>query len=714
MAKAKATSPLSKALGAPSKAVNFKIHLADPNATAVEDLEKMQEDMNSSAQAGASPLVKSILNVLNGGKTIERLAFEQDPTLNNEYSSLYFTKVRLIPDTMLKRIAIQDDLVAAIVNTRSAQLSAFGRPRPDRHSNGFIIEANTGVLDDANDQQKLDIEKRIDKIEKMLLTCGETKGWKDKDKLTFAQFLGMTVRDSIIVGRFAVEVINVLGTDGKKKFHSFRPIDAGTIYRAAPQKNAAEQVRKQARFLLEQLKNKKLQPEKFENDEYSWVQVIEGKPVQAFTAEECLVHNMYPVTDVMLAGYPLTPIDTMISAVTTHINITTHNKLYFQSGRASRGMLVIKSDDVKEADVAAIRQHFNASINSVNNAWRMPVFGLGAEDEIEWMPIDGQSRDMEFQYLSDSNARVILSAFQMSPEELPGYAHLSRGTNNQALSESNNEYKLEAARDVGIRPLIMQFQDFINANIFPLLDENLAKICTIKLVGLDADTAEKESTRIQQDMPVHLTINDVMDIVEKDPIPKELCGDLLLNPQYLQHLDKYVPVGMILEKLMGIQGASKDPQFAYVRDPFWFQWQEMQQQAQAMQQQAAAGGPPPDGGGGGEGGGGEGGPSNGDGVQRKDSDEPKGGDGGAQEAPGGSGANTQQEAGEGDFSRGIDQALGALGKSEAQLPPSKRRLLQQQKKLVETWMSELEKDSNKMLNDILEVADKHAPKHKKE
>jgi hypothetical protein len=57
---------------------------------------------------------------------------------------------------------------------------------------------------------------------------------------------------------------------------------------------------------------------------------------------------------------------------------------------------------------------------------------------------------MEFQYLNDTNARVIMSAFQVSPEELPGYQHLSRGTNNQALSESNNEYKLEAARDVGI------------------------------------------------------------------------------------------------------------------------------------------------------------------------------------------------------------------------------------------------------------------------
>jgi S1-C subfamily serine protease len=74
----------------------------------------------------------------------------------------------------------------------------------------------------------------------------------------------------------------------------------------------------------------------------------------------------------------------------------------------------------------------------------------------------------------------------MSPEELPGYAHLSRGTNNQALSESNNEYKMQAARDVGIKPLIKQWEDFLNACILPILDPTLAKLVTIQLLGLDA------------------------------------------------------------------------------------------------------------------------------------------------------------------------------------------------------------------------------------
>src|SRR5579872_4144841 len=157
----------------------------------------------------------------------------------------------------------------------------------------------------------------------------------------------------------------------------------------------------------------------------------------------------------------------MLSAVTTHINITTHNKLYFQHGRAARGMLVIESADVNDQVIQTIRQQFNASINSVNNAWRMPVFGVTPGDKLTWQPIDSSQRDMEFQYLMDMNARVILSAFQMSPEELQGWTYLSRGTNNQALSESNNEYRLEAARDVGIRPLVKQLEDYVNDSSSP-------------------------------------------------------------------------------------------------------------------------------------------------------------------------------------------------------------------------------------------------------
>lgn len=626
-----------------------------------------------------SPLVKSVMNLMNGGphETIERLAFETNPSQSNTYQALYRRKLRLLPDEVLKRIALQDDLVAAIVNTRSQMVSAFGRPQPDRFSTGYRIEAEPGLVEKLDADEKKKLQEQIERAEALLLTCGQTKGWADHNALTFSAYLFQQARNAVIFGRCATEVIYATNGAGDNVFHSFRPIDAGTIYRAAPLKTAAQQVRDNALGMLESIKNKNLRPEKYIKDEYVWVQVIEGRPVQAFTNKECLVHNFYPVTDIELDGYPLTPLDTVISAVTTHINITTHNKLYFQSGRAARGMLVFTSDDVNEQVLEPIRQQFNANINGVGNAWRMPIFGVGTGDKVEWQTIDGGERDMEFQYLSDTNARVILSAFQMSPEELPGYAHLSRGTNNQALSESNNEYKLEAHRDVGIRPLIAQMQNYINERIFPLIDEDLAKKASVKFVGLDVDTAEKESTRLQQDMAVHMTMDEVLDKVEKKPVGKEWGGEFLLNPQWQQALFAHRYKGEIMEEFFGVKGASQDPTLRYIPgDPVWMEWQKMLMEQQQMEMQAQ--------------------------QQQQQTQQQQ-----DQQAQ-----MQQQEQGELATSTdqliqmlgGGEQDQGQMNKSEANLPASKRRLLLHQRKVISNTLEAFEKDSKAVIAGIVSEA----------
>lgn len=656
----------------PKKKVS--VAFADPffvGAKGASPLTKDEVKAHETAVGNENSLVKSVLNVLNGpGDSIERLAFEVSPYTQNTYGGLWKRKLRLLPDEILKRIAIQDDLVAAVVNTRSNQIAAFGRPQPDRFSTGFKIEPEPGYTEHMNSQQKKELQDKIADVEAKLLTCGETTGWHDQDTLSLGHFLHMSARNAVVFGRIATEFIYV-DTPKGRKFHSFRPIDAGTIYRAAPYKNAAESVRRSALKMLEDIKNKKLKPERFIADEYTWVQVIDGRPVQAFTSEEVVVHNFYPTTDIELDGYPVTPLDTVITAVTTHINIGVHNKLYFQSGRAARGMIVIKSDDIDESITGFIRQQFNASINSVGNAWRMPIFGVGTDDEVGWFPIDNSSRDMEFQYLSDTNSRVILSAFQMSPEELPGYAHLSRGTNNQALSESNNEYKLEAHRDVGIRPLIAQFQNFVNACIMPLIAPELFEFCHFKFVGLDVDTAEKESTRIQQDMAIHMTTDEVLEKVEKKPIGKQWGGQFLLNPQWQAVLDKYIMVGTILEHFFGIEGASQDPRFQYVNNPLWFNWQQiMMQQQQAQQQQQQA-------------------------EQQQQAQTQQ--------------AQQQDQEEQPDLSRGVDQLQGQLSKSEAQLPASRKKLLAHQRRIVENLLSDFEDEASKATDDILKAIHGHLP-----
>jgi hypothetical protein len=688
----------------------------------VEELAKREKASAREPQT----LEKAILKTLNGPGEVERLAFESDPSVSNKYHSLYKAKTRLIPDKILKRIAIQDDLVASIVQARCNHLSAFARPRPDRFSTGYVIEAlqsTTEAIESIQDPKerqakKEELQRRIARASNLLLTCGEESLdlGGNQDVLTFPQYVWMSVRNAITVGRIATEILYRQDSSGEKKFAAFRVIDAGTIYKCEGQRDAAESVRRQAKKLLSQLKNDRLVPERYENDEYAWVQVIEDRPVQAFTADECLVHNFYPVPDYELDGYPVTPLDTVISAVTTHLNITSHNKLYFQSGRAARGMLVFRSDDVDEEIVARVRQQFNAQINSTTNAWRMPVFGIGSEDEISWQPIDNSSRDMEFQYLMDMNARVIMSAFAISPEEMPGWSYLSRGTNNQSLSEGNNEYKLEAARDVGIRPLLSHLEDFLNQALLPKIDPYLAKLATIKLVGLDAETAEKESVRISQDMAVHMTQDEILEKVEKKAIGRSLGGEFPLSPAFQAILDKYVPVGVILEEFFDRKGASKDPQWQYVRDSYWFNWQQMlqqqqqmqmQQQQMAAQQQAAAQGAPPP----------QDGESSGGGQDAEGSPRSAG-----EAFPQGEGAKPDREensterqktaaadeasASPTDLTRSIDQALLAvdlLSKSEKKLPPSKRALLNKQKGLIEEFMSRFKEDATRAQNEIIQV-----------
>jgi hypothetical protein len=304
-------------------------------------------------------LTKSILNVLNGSgnSTIERLSFDVDPSDTNSYAGVYKRKLRLLPDEILKRIAIQDSLVSNIVRARQNHVSAFGRPRPDRFSTGFEIKANPGVIDSLDEAGKKKLNEQIERAVKLVSTCGHTEGVDIEDLNTFSEYLSLSTRSAVVNGRIATEIIwlDDESAPEKKKFHRWLAADAGTIYHATNDHSSQESVRDTAYHLISQLAGKKFKEETYNNGDYRWVQVINGKPQQVFTSNEMKVYNFYAVPDVELDGYPVTPLDTVISAIVTHTNITAHNRLYFQSGRASRGMLVIKSDDVNPTVIHNIK-----------------------------------------------------------------------------------------------------------------------------------------------------------------------------------------------------------------------------------------------------------------------------------------------------------------------------------------------------------------------
>lgn len=554
------------------------------SASPEETLEKSGYD----PKAASSPILAA-LNQANGSATkrAPALAFTEIPQPMDNYLGVYKSKRRLLPDEVLKQIRITDHLVAAILRARASMLSLFGQLKKDRFNIGLDIKVKDEFYKILSPEQHVKIKERLKRFEKIILNCGHTKGLETQEHMTLAEYLSLSIQNGLTFGRFATEIIYdrdaSADADGNYPFHRFRPVDVATIYRAVRKgEMVGDSVRQTAIAMLESLQGEKFNIDfsKLREDKYAWLQDIDGAVRQAFTHDEMLVFNLFPSTDVEHNGYPVSPIDTVVSSVTTHISIDTYKKLYFQNGRASKGMLVIKSDEVDSTILEGIKLQFNASINSVSNSFRTPIFGIGKEDSVDWLGFNGEgAHDDDFQFMYDQVARNILSAFSISPDEMPGYAHLSRGTNSQTLSESNNEFKLTAARDTGLRPLIVKFQTFFNQRLFPLIDPLLAKLCTIEFSGLDAQSREQESTRLQQDMALHLTYDETMALVDKDPVGKSVGGSFPFNERYQLIADKYLNVSQVKSFYFDSPAASVDPMLRYKRDPFDLQYMQLLAQA---------------------------------------------------------------------------------------------------------------------------------------
>lgn len=536
-------------------------------------------------EGSAGPLMYALHQATGsaGPKKAPALAFTENPAPSDNYLGLYKSKRRLLPDEVLKQIRISDHLIAAILRARGSMMSLFGDLQKDRFDIGLKIKIKDDFLKILSPEQYEKVTARMKRFEQLLLNCGHTEGVEHQDRRTLAEFLGIQSQNGLTFGRFATEVIYdrdaTPDNKGNYPFFRFRPIDVATIVRAVRKGEAiGNNLRVTALRALESLTGEKINIDinQLKEDKYAWLQVIDGTPRQAFTHDEMLVFDLFPSTDIEHNGYPVSPIDTVVSSITTHISIDTYKKLYFQNGRASKGMLVIASDEVDQQTIDNMKLQFNASINSVSNSFRTPIFGIGKEDDVTWLPMTGEGiQDTDFQFMYDQIARNILSAFSISPDELPGYGHLSKGTNSQTLSESNNEFKLTAARDTGLRPLILKFQTFFNQRLFPIIDPLLAKICEVKFSGLDAQSKEQESARLQQDMAIHMTMDEVLHEADKDKIGKAAGGEFLFNERYQLILDKYMDVGAVRTRFFGDPGAIVDPLLKYKRDPFFIQWLQL-------------------------------------------------------------------------------------------------------------------------------------------
>ena len=498
------------------------------------------------------------------------IAISEDPKQANTYAGIYKLKTSLLPSDVIKQIRVTNLLVAAILRARGNVISLYSQPSSGRFDVGFDVKIRPEFKDHISAEQMPEIQERITKFKKLLLTCGSEEGLTDSEKCSFSDFLYMQAINGLSFGWFGTE--NIYQDSEQTKISRFRVVDSGTIYKAVKKGQSANAIRLQSLKLLSQITGDKIFVENFELDRYDYVQVLEGStPQQAFSARELTMYNLYPTSDVERNGYPVGPLETITNNLTMFMSIELYQKLYFQNGRAAKGMLVIQSDEINQGELEDIKQYYNASINNVANSFRLPIFGVGKDDEVRWMSTEPNSKDGEFMALTEQVSRNIMAAFSIDPEELPAFGHLGQATNSSALNVSSNENKMTSSKDAGLRPLIAQFSDFLNNHILALMDPELFQLCFLTLTGLDAETREQETDRLVKQAPLNMSYDDILEETQKQPIGASMGGTIPLNSTYKTVSDASVKVGQFIGNYIEDPASYLDKSLDYLRDPYYYQ-----------------------------------------------------------------------------------------------------------------------------------------------
>jgi hypothetical protein len=226
---------------------------------------------------------------------------------------------------------------------------------------------------------------------------------------------------------------------------------------------------------------------------------------------------------------------------------------------------------VTQSQLHAFRRQFYNTISGAQHAWKTPIVA-GLED-VQWVPLSGTAREMEYISFNDHILRAICSQFQIDPIEI-GLDYLTSNAGRSATPQANMQ-KIEYSKERGVQPILMFYEDFINGEVMPAIDPKLAERYKFEFVGYTDETPQTQVAQLQAEMTVHSTMNDLLRATQKEII-KQDAADLPLNAAFWSLVERNMTKGEIREKFFGDVGASKKRELQYFpADPAFMGWQQL-------------------------------------------------------------------------------------------------------------------------------------------
>jgi len=526
-------------------------------------------------------------------------AILDDPFYDQSNNSFMFRgKQSRISNRTLKDVSLRDWVVSAAIQARCDTMLRFARPQRKAFDMGFKVRKKDVHSDLTPEDRAI-----IADLEDYIYHCGRKDQVPPGEQMNFGEFLKLCTRDALTFGHVAVEKILTRG----QSLHRFRPVPAESVYTVNPRTNkdviAKELInaRKTYQVKKESFKGNNPESEHTYNepdiDYYKYVQMSYDNRVLAGFGDEDMIFSLFnPQNFVDSNGYCYSPLELAIINITHHLNVESYNSNFFTHGYAARGILHLKGT-VTQSQLTAFRRQFYNTISGVQNAWKTPI--IAGMDDVQWVPMSGSAKEMEYLNYNNHLMRAICSQFQIDPVEL-GLDYLISGTGRSSPQQANNEYKINYSRERGLIPLMMLFEDMVNGTILPAIDKELASKYEFKFAGLDDESPQTNVALQQAQMTVFSSMNDLLRSEGKEPI-KHAAANLPLNQTFWALIEKNMTRAEIRAQFFGDKEAMSKRELAYIpADSMFLGWQQLllsidsskkqqeMQQQQMQQQQAEA------------------------------------------------------------------------------------------------------------------------------
>jgi hypothetical protein len=416
----------------------------------------------------------------------------------------------------LNNMASQCQPVAAIINTRLNQLSAFARVPRSRYGMGFRVEK----IGSGGKMSSFD-KNRATKLEQFYINCGDGSAAYKRDY--FEQFLKKIGRD-----RFRYDQVNFerVFTRGGR-LHEMVAVDAASI-RIALRKylddtDASREVTDTELAADRGPYGRNNHRINVPLEHKAYLQVLHGQMVTEYTEDEMAFLVCNPRTDLRNFGYGYSEVEQLIETVTAILYASEYNRRFFSSGSSPKGVLNVKGN-MSMNSLDAFKKGWLAQLTGLSGSWRTPI--VAAENGLEFINMQQTNREMEFSKYMDFLIKIACAVFQIAPEEI-NFSSQSGASGSGAVFESKGELKLKASRDKGLVPLLTATENWMNREVMRYLSDEFEFV----FVGLDGMTEADNLELDEKRLKTSWTIDEIREQNGLEPLKK--YGDIIENPQFM-------------------------------------------------------------------------------------------------------------------------------------------------------------------------------------